>query len=404
MHTYDCIIAGGGLAGAMAGILLKKKGWKVLILEKSRYPRQKVCGEFLSPAVLPLLKQAEVLHLLKENSANEIDTVSLFWPSQKPIHTQLAVSSPEPFSAYGISRETLDDALLQEAQRQGCTVAQNQEAVRIEKTENNTSPFSVHARNSFQAEIGYSSRLVINAAGKQNRWEDQKRQRGPRYFGFKAHFRNIPTGRATELYFFEGGYLGILEVENGLSNICGKVKEKQLKETQGNFDLLLINACRQNPELAVRMKEAKRESDWVSCGPLAEGFKQGYKNGVFYAGDAACFVEPFLGQGMTLALASGFLLNAVLTRLPKDENELNQQGDIYEKNLKVLYRSKMNLGRFFNPFGFSLILGFFLRQFFSMFPAALDSLLQKTCALHEEKSSLKNCFIIPQERLSASAL
>ncbi len=404
MLDYDVTIIGGGLAGAMAGILLKKKGWKVLILEKSGYPRHKVCGEFLSPAALLLLKQAEVLHLLKEDSANEIDTVSFFWPLQKPLFARVAPSASSFPFAYGISRKTLDHSLLEEAKNKGCVVFQNHEVVGVERLQDNFLGFSILAKNPLNTETSYTSRLVIDAAGKQSRREDSKRRRGARRFGFKAHFRNIPTGRAAELYFFKGGYLGILEVESGLSNVCGKIEEKWLNKTRGNFDLLLKNASRQNPNLAAKIKEAKRESEWVSCGPLAEGFKHGYNNGVFFAGDAACFVEPFLGQGMTLALASGFLLNGVLAKLPKNENELNRQGELYEKNLKMLYGSKLNLGRVFNPFGFSLILGFFLRQFFSLFPAALDSLLQQTCSLQEEKSSLKNCFIIPQERLSAGAL
>ncbi len=380
---FDAVIIGGGLAGSMVGILFRQRGWKVLILEKSHYPRNKVCGEFLSPAVGPFLKQAGLSHLLKEEQRKEIDTVSFFWPLQKPVHAKIPHGSAEYPYACGISRKTLDDLLLREAENRGCQIHQNEEAVRIQRKQNYFPEFTVHTRR-LSGDAAYPSKLVIDAAGRQNAPSpfplpqgERARVGGKRTFGFKAHFKNISAGRSTELYFFEGGYLGILEIEGGLSNVCGKVEEKWLKKTQGNFDLLLQRAGLENPALARRMKEAKRETEWFSCGPLVEQFKKGYENGIFYAGDAASFVEPFLGQGMTMAIAGAFVLASILTKLPEDENGLNKTGRDYDKKLKRFYKAKLSLGSFFNPFAFSPLRGFWLHRFFSAFPSALNSLLQK---------------------------
>ncbi|MBK8740329.1 MAG: FAD-dependent monooxygenase [Betaproteobacteria bacterium] len=63
---YDAIIVGGGPAGATAGILLAQAGWRIAIVEKARFPRRKVCGEFISGTTWPLLRQLGVTGELLE--------------------------------------------------------------------------------------------------------------------------------------------------------------------------------------------------------------------------------------------------------------------------------------------------------------------------------------------------
>jgi flavin-dependent dehydrogenase len=310
-----------------------------------------------------------------------VSEVSFFWPFQKPIHARLPFISMQDPYAYGLSRKQLDHLILWEAKNRGCIVHKNQEAKRILRNGKTGHAFSVCVQNGSQSEIVYKGRLVINAAGKKHRWHSSPPLRQKRAFGFKAHFQNIPVGSVTELFFFEGGYLGIIEIENGLSNVCGKVEEKQLKDCQGRFDLLLQNASRQNPALSDRMKNAIRRTAWLSCGPLWEQFKKGYEDGVFYAGDAACFVEPFLGQGMAMAISSAFLLSSMLKQGPFSPDELERVGNIYEKGLKKLYASKLVLGKRLQLFAFSPFFGSFLAGLFNLFPFSLKNILKQSCSL-----------------------
>lgn len=373
---FDATIIGGGLAGSMAGILLKKKGWNVLILEKSQYPRHKVCGEFLSPAVWNLFDQIGWSHELKQLGGNFIDSVSFFWPAKKPIRAKLPYENSSYPYAYGISRKTLDHSLLQEAEKRGCAVFQNQEVQTVQRDRRAHSGFVIHARNPCGTEMAYFSKTVIHAAGKQNHRNFGNHRRSQRTFGLKAHFKNVHAGRATELFFFQGGYLGVVDIEDGLSNFCGKVGTNCLKKHGGDFDLLLAEAARQNPALALRLQKALRQSEWFSCGPLKEGFKRGYEGGVFFAGDAACFVEPFLGQGMTMAVAGAFLLSSILTEIPDTDKQLEEMGKNYESRLKQFYASKLFLGHWLRPFAFSPGLGSSLQGFFSLLPSSIGGLLQ----------------------------
>lgn len=346
---YDAIVIGGGPAGSTTGTLLREQSRRVLILEKSRFPKQKVCGEFLSPAVWPFFDRLGVSGKLLAAGGRKIESVKIFWPGKKPLEAKL----PPPF-AYALSRNTLDQTLLTEARKRGCEVLENYEVRTIEKK-----------NGTFLIEKKFEAPVLIHASGKGTQGIPGSRQR---HFGFKAHFRNIQLGSATDLYFFKGGYLGIVDIEGGLANVCGKVKEGLIREARGNFDRLLEQAGRQNPALNAVMKEAARTTDWTSSGPLAESFKKGYEDGAFYAGDAACFVEPFLGQGMTMAVAGGFLLAGML----------DQPGHRYEQTLKELYAPKLKLGGFISAFTDSDFRGAFFFELLSLFPGALNNLLTKT--------------------------
>ena len=65
MKTYDIIIIGGGPAGASAALFLEKKGYCIALLDQARFPRDKVCGEFISPAADVILSELGVLEAIE---------------------------------------------------------------------------------------------------------------------------------------------------------------------------------------------------------------------------------------------------------------------------------------------------------------------------------------------------
>lgn len=361
MKPFDAMIIGGGIAGVMTGIFLRKKGWKVLIFEKSEYPRHKVCGEFLSPAIWPILKNVGLDSLLKSKNGKEIEKVRLFWPYLPTLENAFP-SQLNSFSyGYGLSRKTLDSLLLSEAENCGCIV-QQQEIRTIDRDK---------------------ATVIIDAAGRQSQCINKSKPipSQDKFFGFKAHFKNIKIENATELFFFKGGYIGLNEVENGFINLCGKIRSAWFKESASNLDYILESASQQNPMLRERLHHAMRETEWLSCGPLQEGFKRGYHDGIFYVGDAACFVEPLLGQGMTTAIASAHLLASSLPNIPKNSEELNQIGVKYEKALKKLYKTRVMIGNFFNPFAFSPKRAWLPVFILATFPFLFRDLIKKTFSL-----------------------
>lgn len=264
------LILGGGLAGCAAAITASREGAHVTLVEKSLFPRHKVCGEFLSPAARPLL---ESLGLDLDQAAPIRRTTLNFSGREK----RFAL----PETAWGWSRYRLDLALFEQARRAGALTSRDL-------------PDPAPARR-------------IIATGRQ-----RSAPKGTRQFGFKAHFSG-PANDAVELYFFPGGYVGVNPVEHGLTNVCGLAHESVLQPHAFDIDSL-IHAV---PALRERLHGLRREFDWLHVGPLvyANRFRDQPVDGEYHAGDSLSFVDPFTGSGMLSALKVGALAGTSAARL-----------------------------------------------------------------------------------------
>jgi hypothetical protein len=258
-------VLGGGPAGSAAAITALQHGAPVELVEKSIFPRPKVCGEFLSPEASGILEHLDVWGSFTALAPAKISRMVL------TIGTCIK-SSPLPETGWGCSRYALDHLLYQKAISLGAT----------------TTRFHTPG-----------DPIDILAAGRKG-----ISQKGHRLFGFKAHFRG-PLDDAVELYFFDGCYVGVCAVEGGITNICGLGPESLLHRYNFDYDALV---ARPGP-LADRLGPLERVTKWMSAGPLV--FRNMFDGGpdphVYRAGDALSFVDPFTGSGIVGALLGGRL-------------------------------------------------------------------------------------------------
>ncbi|HET8549208.1 MAG TPA: NAD(P)-binding protein [Bryobacteraceae bacterium] len=256
--TRSVEIVGGGPAGASAAISALQHGARVTIYEKSRLPRHKVCGEFVSPEIVPLL-----------------DRLGVSWDEAVPARIRRIVIAGGsalkcarlPEAAFGLSRWAFDDLLFRCALRLG----------------------AVHERQHISEPRAGS----VWAAGRH-----AAQPRGARLFGFKAHFTG-PTDDAVELYFFRGCYVGISTVENGITNVCGLGPEGAGFDT----DALVASYA----PLRERLRPLRRSFDWLHTGPLVFANRLTSPVPFYAAGDALSFVDPFTGSGQLAAVLTGML-------------------------------------------------------------------------------------------------
>lgn len=135
--------------------------------------------------------------------------------------------------------------------------------------------------------------------------------RGNRLFGFKAHFQG-PTDDAVELFFFKGGYAGVSAVECGVTNVCGLATEELLRRHGFQIDFLLLA----DRPLAERLAPLSRALKWLITGPLVFGdlLRHHGESGLYRAGDALAFIDPFTGSGLLNALITGRLAGIAAAR------------------------------------------------------------------------------------------
>jgi menaquinone-9 beta-reductase len=270
---YDVAVIGAGPAGSTAALELARAGANVLLLEKSAFPRHKVCGEFLSPEVAAILGELGCGSLLDE--APRMDQACVHTLSRQRL--EFPLSSP----AFGLSRRTLDDGLMHAACRNGATFLQKTEIA------GHDCGGELTARDGRR----FHARVVIHASGRNSR--PTRARRTAERFGFKAHFQGEYPARV-DLHFIPGGYLGVSPVENGRINVCALVKKSLVRQAAEIVHGILGDSYQQ-------------EWPFLFTGPLHPGRPDWRGANGLAAGDAAAFLDPFTGDGISLALRSGRL-------------------------------------------------------------------------------------------------
>ncbi|MEK6552371.1 MAG: FAD-dependent oxidoreductase, partial [Bacteroidota bacterium] len=96
MEKYDAAIIGGGPAGSTAALYLNDLGFNVCLIEKKNFPRETLCGEFLSKEVIDSLKNLNLFDGFLKLNPNPITNFKFYNDSNDPIETKLK------FPAYGI--------------------------------------------------------------------------------------------------------------------------------------------------------------------------------------------------------------------------------------------------------------------------------------------------------------
>lgn len=288
---YDLIIIGGGPAGTSAAISAAHDGARVLLLERGRFPRHKVCGEFVSSESLDLLAALlDGAHVALLPDAIRIAQARLFLDGRV---LETVIQPP----AASIARLDLDAALWESAANAGVDTRQQTTVQSI----TGSGPFRLTTSSG-----DLEARAVINASG---RWSNLNAAENgthcEKWLGVKAHFAEASPNPSVDLYFFDGGYCGVQPVEVERPGLEGRVNACAMVRAQ--VASTLAEALARHPELRKRSRHWRPLSEPVSTSPLIFRDPQPERDGVLMAGDAAGFVDPFVGDGISLALRSGTL-------------------------------------------------------------------------------------------------
>lgn len=284
---FDVAVIGGGPAGTSAAITAARFGATVGLFEGGEFPRHKVCGEFVSEESVDILR--ELLALTSE-AESVLKTAPVMERTRLFLARRVLTAKIAP-PALSIPRYALDSLLWQAAQVAGVEVRSRCEVRAVE----GGGPFVL------QTAVGkIHARAVIVAAG---RWSKFKASvplpDGPRWIGVKAHYHEHHPACSTDLYFFDHGYCGVQPVADHVVNACAMVRSDRATSLEEVFAL--------HSALTERRRSWQAIMEPVATAPLVYVTPQPVRDNLMFAGDAAAFIDPFVGDGISIALRSGHL-------------------------------------------------------------------------------------------------
>jgi flavin-dependent dehydrogenase len=362
---HDIIIIGGGLAGLTAGIHFSKEGRRVLVLEKSGYPKHKVCGEYVSGEIVPYLEWLGIdVAALKAVSINKFE----FSASNGKTVTAIL-----PLGGIGISRYALDYYLYQKALENGCEVVQ----AHVTDVQFNEDSFIVTA-----GDVAYTAKVVIGAYGKRSNIDQVLSRefikgKSP-WLAVKAHYSGNFPDHVVGLHNFDGGYCGVSKVEGGLINVCyladyesfkkyKNIEEYQDKVLAGNMNLKKILA-----ESAMVFDKP------VTISQICFDRKQPVENHILMAGDTAGLIHPLCGNGMAMAIHSAKIASeTVLDFLNGKSNRLGMEQQ-YKAEWRRQFSKRLAMGRVLGRILQNRFLTKQLMRVVSYVPALLPVIIKQT--------------------------
>jgi len=290
----DVLVAGGGLAGAAAATHMARAGRAVTLIEREAGPKHKICGEFLSTEAQAYLAR---LGLDARCLGGAVIT------HVRLVRQDQVIAAPLPFRGIGLTRKTLDEALLAQAQAAGVNVRRGVAIRHIEGVEAGLADGAV-----------LRPKTLFLATGKHDARGAPRLGWQSRLVGFKSYFRLAPAqqnalARHVELVQFQGGYAGLQMVEDGQANFCLLVEARLLRRLGGTWPDLLAHLQATSAHLAARFAGAVELLDApLSIARVPYGYVQrGATPGLFRLGDQAAVIHSFTGDGMAIALHSAAL-------------------------------------------------------------------------------------------------
>lgn len=312
----DVAIVGAGPAGALAALVIARAGFRVRVFDRARFPRAKLCGDTLNPGACGVLSEHLPAHTLFE-SAKPIAGMLVTGPSG------VAVRGLYGRDAYAIARRDLDAWLVRQAADAGaeieedCTV--DEAVIEDDRVQ------GVRLRRSEHSRVVERARVVIAADGRHSRLAFAlglaRHPTRPRRWAIGAYFECVEgLGDVGEMHVRHGHYIGVAPLPDGLANACLVVSRErsawlashssrttQASDGWRDAAAMLRGTLARDPCLGPRFTHARMMREPAVLGPMAVDVPAPGMPGLLLAGDAAGFIDPMTGDGLTFALRGSIL-------------------------------------------------------------------------------------------------
>ncbi|WP_158602145.1 NAD(P)/FAD-dependent oxidoreductase [Cohnella endophytica] len=371
---FDAIVIGAGVAGSSMAYSMAKQGWQVALIDKEMFPRHKACGEFLSPESLGTLRALELDGVVASYEPSLITTVRL--------HTERGVSLAIPLAgpAMGLSRHVLDAGIQQAAQRKGVSVYIGRTATNVT---NNSNGHHVEL-SSKDGKSQLYARTVIAAWGRRplHGFQASRQKANNRAFvGIKSHYSRSDSDPAVDLYFFQGGYIGISPIEGGRLNVAALLSNTAFKKLGGTdaIPTILKRAIERIPALQRRIEhEIVVSGSQSATFPVKIQPKPNGWSGIPCIGDAVAVIPPFCGDGMAMALRSVELCAPLANSYLLGDCAYTKWREVYTGLIRQQFSSTLRWGSLLERLLSNSMLSSWLLRLGSIAPATAEKLVRAT--------------------------
>jgi 2-polyprenyl-6-methoxyphenol hydroxylase-like FAD-dependent oxidoreductase len=303
-------ITGGGLAGLSLGLALRQAEVPVTIFEAGEYPRQRVCGEFITGLTCSTADALGLKPILAD--ARPHHRVAWFRHGRQFLTQEL------PAPAWALSRYELDARLADAFVRAGGRL------------------------HTHERVVPGAGEGCINAAGR------RRRAHSP-WLGLKQHVRGLELASGLEMHLGRDAYVGLCELPDGQVNVCGLFGRRPAGADVRDGALL---ACLRACELeAVADRIARAEPDGESVAAVAGfAFEEPAPSPELRLGDARCMLPPFLGNGMAAAFQMAEEALGPLLAWSRRALDWNAARDAIDARLQWRFRRRVRWGNLVHGF------------------------------------------------------
>lgn len=351
MNSFDAVVIGGGPAGCAMALDLNRRGYNVALCDQAKFPRDKVCGEFVSPGADPILEQLGVLGAIEALTPKRLKGVAIssYEGVELGIDYPVKQGSESRLTSLSVPRYQLDSLFLRQVQSVGVKVFEQHKVTDFIFDKGCVA--GVKGWDETKASFSMNCKLVIDAGGRNaaslRKFSLKRKPRGSTKVAFSAHWQGV---RLPDDYCYmhvsQPGYTGISSVGNDRANVVLVVEGSALTAGKSeNPEIFYNRVLMQNIRRRKILENGERVEPVRSVESLAFSVKPIPCGGLILVGDATGFIDPFTGEGIYLSLRSSQLAGEVIHAAFNKANFSRNFLSIYSQKRQQEFGGKFALSR-----------------------------------------------------------